>query len=74
MAGISLSELAIGQKRRVSRFENDQLGGRLMAMGMLPGAKVEMVRTVLAGTTFYIKFNGHSLAIRKKEADGIILT
>ena len=73
MAGISLSKLTAGQVKQVSGFENERLGGKLMAMGMLPGANVELVRTVLAGTTYYIKFNGHCMAIRKKEAEGIIL-
>jgi len=44
-----------------------------MAMGMLPGANVEVVRKAMAGNTLYIKFNGYSMAIRRTEAMSILL-
>jgi ferrous iron transport protein A len=73
MAALHLSDLTIGQKKNVSGFEDEQLGGKLMAMGMLPGASIELVRTALAGNTLYIKFNGYCMAIRKTEAMTILL-
>jgi ferrous iron transport protein A len=73
MATFHLSDLSIGQKKYVSGFEDEQLGGKLMAMGMLPGASIELIRTALAGNTLYIKFNGYSMAIRKTEAMTILL-
>ena len=73
VTAIPLSDLTVGQKRKVYRFEDEQLGGKLMAMGMLPGASIELVRTAIAGNTLYIKFNGYSMAIRRSEAMSILL-
>lgn len=74
MTAIPLSELKAGQTKSVFQFEDEQLGGKLMAMGMLPGASVELVRTALAGNTLYIKFNGYCMAIRRSEAMSILLS
>ena len=73
MIAIPLSDLKVGQKKCVCRFEDQQLGGKLMAMGMLPGASIELVRTAIEGKTLYIKFNGYCMAIRRSEAMGILL-
>lgn len=74
MAAIHLSDLTAGEKKSVLGFEDEQLGGKLMAMGMLPGANIELVRTAIAGNTMYIKFNGYCMAIRKSEAMSILLS
>jgi len=73
MTAIPLSELKVGEKKSVCQFEDEQLGGKLMAMGMLPGASIELVRTAIAGKTLYIKFNGYCMAIRRSEAMSILL-
>ena len=68
-----LSELKIGQKRIVESFEDSQMGGKLMTMGMLPGSLIELVRKASAGKTFYIKVNGYGMALRVSEASKIFL-
>ncbi|MFK7810081.1 MAG: ferrous iron transport protein A [Saprospiraceae bacterium] len=73
MIAIPLSDLLKGQKKSVFRFADEQLGGKLMAMGMLPGCSIELVRTGMAGKTLYIKFNGYCMAIRRSEAMNILL-
>ncbi len=73
MTAIPLSELKVGQTKSLCQFEDAQLGGKLMAMGMLPGANIELVRRAIAGNTLYIKFNGYCLAIRRSEAMSILL-
>ncbi len=44
-----------------------------MTMGMLPGCTLQLVRTMSAGKTFYIKVNGHGMALRAAEADTILI-
>ncbi len=70
---MNLSELKIGQKSIVQDFEDSQMGGKLMSMGMLPGSLVELVRKASAGKTFFIKVNGFGMAVRKNEAANILL-
>lgn len=43
-------------------------GGKLTAMGVLPGAKIEMVRMAPFGQAYYIKVDGVRLALRAEEA------
>ncbi|HHS95902.1 MAG TPA: ferrous iron transport protein A [Phaeodactylibacter sp.] len=73
MTAIPLSELAVGEQRKLSGITDPQLEGKLMAMGMLPGVRIELVRTALSGNTLYIKFNGYCLALRRSEARMILL-
>ena len=68
-----LSELKIGQKRIVESFEDSQMGGKLMTMGMIPGSLIEVVRKASQGKTFYIKVNGYGMALRANEASKILL-
>jgi len=68
-----LNQLAPGQKSTVLRFDDAMMGGKLMSMGILPGSKVELIRTMSAGKTIYVKVNGHGLALRSSEASKIML-
>lgn len=57
----------------VNSFTDERIASKLMAMGVLPGSKIEIIRIAPFGGGFYIKVDGHGLAIRKKEAEAIVL-
>jgi ferrous iron transport protein A len=54
-------------------FEDDRLAVKLMAMGVLPGSLVRIIRKSSGGKTFYVRVDQMHLAIRKKEAECIVL-
>jgi ferrous iron transport protein A len=44
-----------------------------MAMGLLPGSSVEMVRKSPFGNTVYIRCGNHHVALRDNEAATIVI-
>lgn len=57
----------------ISSFSNDELAGKFMAMGVLPGSTIQMVRKAPFGGAYYLKIDRHLIAVRKEEAECIIL-
>jgi ferrous iron transport protein A len=58
---------------RALRIEDPFLASRLTAMGLLPGTLIEMIRRAPFGHTYYIKADGIRLALRKEEAQSILV-
>jgi len=54
-------------------FNDSALAGKLTAMGVLPGARVELVRSAPFGNAYYVKVDGVRLALREEEAASILL-
>lgn len=54
-------------------FSNSELACKLTSMGVLPGARVEMVRLSPFGSAYYVKVDGVRLALRREEAESILL-
>jgi len=73
-APLVLSELSVGKKGRVVRFDlpPDQ-SGRLAEMGLTRGAVVELVRVAPLGDPIDIKVRGYHLSLRKREAAGVVI-
>lgn len=71
---MTLNDLPIAQEGFVAAYSDDQIGGKLMSMGVLPESKVAVKRKASYGNTFWIVVNNQQqLAIRKSEAACIIL-
>lgn len=58
---------------RALRVTDPALASRLMAMGILPGSLIEMIRPAPFGHAYYIKADGIRLALRKEEAANIVV-
>lgn len=69
----TLPELKSHESARTISFSNPALAGKLTAMGLLPGARIEMVRSAPFGAAYYIKVDGVRLALREDEAASILL-
>lgn len=54
-------------------FSDPALAGKLTAMGVLPGAQIEMIRSAPFGQAYYIKVDGVRLALRAEEAATIMI-
>ncbi len=51
----------------IASFDNDQLAGKLMAMGILPGDRIELIRKAPLGGGWYVKVGRQCVALRKQE-------
>ena len=69
----AVANLRAGDYGTVAHFTNDQMAGKLMSMGMMPGSNVQVVRVAPFKGGFYLKVDGNCLAIRNTEAENIFL-
>ena len=65
---MNIKHLLEGEKRIVSHFTDELIGGKLMCMGLKPGCTVEVIRKTNRNRTYYLKSDSHRLAIRENEA------
>ena len=67
-------EMTSHESSRIVRFEDSVIAGKLMAMGILPHAQVELVRRNALGRTFVFRINSRfKIALRRDEAITIIV-
>ena len=62
-----------GKGELVSHFVNEQVASKLMAMGVLPGSRIQLVRKSPFGGGWFVKVDNSYIALRKQEAACIIL-
>lgn len=66
---INLSQLPIGARARVLSVSGDPaLERRLLALGVLPGVELALVRVAPLGDPIQIELLGYNLSLRKSEA------
>lgn len=69
----SILDLNKNESAKALAFSNSELACKLTSMGVLPGARVEMVRKAPFGNAYYVKVDGIRLALREEEAASILL-
>ncbi len=69
----TVPDLKVNECARTISFADPALAGKLTAMGVLPGASIEMVRMAPFGQAYYIKVDGVRLALRAEEAATILV-
>ena len=69
----TVPDLKAHESARTLAFSDPALAGKLTAMGVLPGAQIEMVRPAPFGQAYYIKVDGVRLALREDEAAAIMI-
>ena len=68
----TLSELAAGDRGRVSRVGGDaDAARRLMEMGLMRGTTVEVIRRAPLGDPLEVRVRGFMLTLRRTEAEHI---
>ncbi len=67
------SIVKVGMAGIVAQFTNEQIGSKLLAMGILPGSRLEVVREAPFGGGIVVKVDNNYLALRKQEAACILL-
>jgi ferrous iron transport protein A len=68
----TLARLPIGASGRVENVSgNDEIGLRLMEMGLVPGTETQVVGTAPLGDPLEIEVRGYRLSLRKCEAERV---
>jgi DtxR family Mn-dependent transcriptional regulator len=71
----SLSELVPGRSGRVTQVNaQGSIRQRLLDMGILPSVEIEVQRVGPSGSPVWIRLEGSQLALRKAEADAVLVT
>ncbi|HKD35192.1 MAG TPA: ferrous iron transport protein A [Pirellulales bacterium] len=64
-----LNELAVGGRARVTGVAGaDEIGTRLLEMGLTPGASVAVLGAAPLGDPIELEVRGYRLSVRKSEA------
>ncbi len=69
----TIASLQIGELGYISEDSLDTIPLKLLEMGCLPGAEVELVQLAPLNDPLYICVNGSHLAIRKETAEKITI-
>jgi len=69
----TIPDLKLNESALTLAFTDPALAGKLTAMGVLPGTRIELVRPAPFGKAYYIKVDGVRLALREEEAASILL-
>lgn len=69
----TIASLQIGELGYISEDSLDKIPLKLLEMGCLPGAEVELVQLAPLNDPLYICVNGSHLAIRKETAELIAI-
>ncbi len=71
---MTLAELEKGESRTVVSVKGEHaITRRLMEMGVVPGVAVRMIKSAPFGDPLEINVRGYSLALRRNEAESVVL-
>jgi len=70
---MTLQELKVGQQAKVISFQHKEIESSFILFGMIPDSIVEIKRRVPFGGSLYISFNQTLMAIRRSEAEQVIV-
>lgn len=72
MAVKALSEMKVGERGRISKVGGSgQIHRRILDMGVIPPATVEVERIAPMGDPIWIRLRGYQLSLRKEEASNV---
>jgi ferrous iron transport protein A len=69
----AITLLPIGQPARILQIRHPEYAGKLLAMGILPGQTIRLIRKAPFGGGWYAQVGAYSFALRAPEAEAIIV-
>ncbi|MCO5233912.1 MAG: ferrous iron transport protein A [Chitinophagales bacterium] len=69
----TLDQIKTGYRARVVSYKEPIIASRLMAMGIIPGTELMVLRKSLMSSTYFIQFPKLALALRRDEAALIVI-
>lgn len=73
MSCITLNQISCNKRVTINRVEESPFTCRLTELGFRPGNSTTVVRKSPFGSTLYIRLNSSHFALRKKEAEQVIV-
>ncbi len=67
----SVFDLKVGESALIKGCGEGEFSCKLLTLGVLPKARVTVIRKAPFGGALYLKINGNHLAVRKDEAKSI---
>ena len=71
---MTLKDGETGMIVRIDSVGDSKLKNRLMTMGLIPGTRVEILRSAPMGDPIAIRLRSYNLAMRKDDAEQIQVT
>ena len=71
---MTLRDAEIGSTVRIDSIEESEITQRLMTMGLIPGTRVEILRSAPFGDPVAIRVRAYNLALRKDDAKKITVS
>ena len=62
-----------GNSYRVKSFKDKEIEEKLLVLGFLPHSEFQFIRKSPLGGAYYFSLNGNKIALRKEEANAIIV-
>ncbi len=66
-------DLLIGEIGILKSFSNQIIAPKFLELGCLPGAKITLINVAPFRSTYFFKINKSRFALRKAEAENLIL-
>lgn len=71
--GEQLVEYQTTRTGTVDHFTNEQYAGKLIAIGIVPGSRLEVIRKAPFGGSWYVRVDRQCIALRKQELACIVM-
>ena len=71
---MTLKDAEIGSTVRIDSIEESEITQRLMTMGLIPGTRIEVLRSAPLGDPIAIRVRAYNLALRKDDAEKITVS
>jgi len=68
---MTLKDAEIGSTVRIDSIAESSIKQRLMTMGLIPGTRIEVLRSAPLGDPIAIRLRAYNLALRKDDAEKI---
>ena len=68
---MTLKDAQVGMTVRIDSIGESELKPRLLTMGLIPGTRVEILRSAPLGDPIAIRLRAYNLALRKDDAEKI---
>ena len=68
---MTLKDAQVGSTVRIDSIGESELKPRLLTMGLIPGTRVEILRSAPFGDPIAIRLRAYNLALRKDDAEKI---
>ncbi len=73
MAATTLNQIIRHKTVTIQEIKESPWSTRLAELGFLPGSKASVIRKSPVGSTLYVKLNSTRIALRKNEAEQVVI-